>query len=517
MDPQPKRFWSRNRWAGDFAILVYLAGAMLIVHLLTGNRYGFHRDELATLDDARHLAWGYVAYPPLTPFFARLSLALFGTSLAGFRFFAALADSVAIVITGLIARELGGGRGAQVLAVCASVPFAMVAGTLMQYVSFDYLFWILTAYFIVCLAKSEDPRWWLAIGSAIGLGMLTKYSMLFLVVGLVTGVVFTDFRRYLKSKWLWLGAACSIIIFFPNLLWQTQHHFISIDFLRHIHERDVRIGRTKDFLPDQLLLMLFACPLAVIGLCFYLFAREGRRFRVIGWMYVIPFVLFIVAKGRGYYLAPAYPMLYAAGATQIEKWLGKLRGRWSRPIWVMAGIALFANILIAAAVAVPIAPIHSAWWRTASRINGDLVEEVGWPELVETIARVRDSLPESDRAHLAILAGNYGEAGAINLYGPRYGLPTAISGTNSYWQRGYGNPPPETVIVVGFSREFVERCFETWTVAAHSWNRYGVANEETKDHPDIFVCRGLRQRWPDFWKGFQRYGRVDRVNRFLTG
>ena len=508
---------SRTVWTGGAALLVYLAAASLIIHVLTGDRYGFHRDELATLDDARHMAWGYVAYPPLTPFFARVSLDLFGTSLAGFRFFAALADAAAIVLAGLIARELGGGCGAQIMAACASIPFALAAGTLMQYVSFDYLFWILTAYFLVRLLKSNDPRWWAAIGGAIGLGMLTKYSMLFCVAGVITGVLVTDLRRHLKTKWLWLGAAFSILIFLPNLLWQAQHHFISLDFLRHIHERDVRIGRTKDFLPDQLVLMLFAFPFAISGLYFYFFTQNGRRFQALGWMYVIPFTLFVIAQGRGYYLAPAYPMLYAGGSVWVGRWLARLGRGWSRLIWAFAWIALVANILITAAFALPIAPIDSPWWKMAVKNNGDLAEEIGWPELVETIAQIRDSLPERDRASLGILAGNYGEAGAINLYGPRYGLPAAISGTNSFWQRGYGNPAPETVIVVGFSREFVERYFKSYAVAAHSWNHYGVANEETTDHPDIFVCRQLKQGWPDFWKGFQRYGRTALKACFLPG
>src|SRR3977135_2928090 len=150
-------------WLGDTAWLIYLALLTVIVHLAVGQRYGIHRDELATLDDARHLAWGYVAYPPITPFFARISLTLFGTSLVGFRLFAALAQAIAVVLTGLMAREIGGSRGAQLVAAAAAIPFCLIAGALMQYVSFDCLLWILTAYFVVRLLKSEDPRWWLAI------------------------------------------------------------------------------------------------------------------------------------------------------------------------------------------------------------------------------------------------------------------------------------------------------------------------------------------------------------------
>ena len=176
------------RRPGDFAILISIAAVTVLVHFYTGHQYGFHRDELATLEDAQHLAWGFVAYPPVTPFFGRLSLILFGTSLAGFRFFAAIAQAVVLVVIGLMTRELGGRRGAQLVAVAAGIPFCLGAGALMQYVSFDYLCWVLVTYFVVRLLKSEDARWWLAVGAAIGLGMMTKYAMGFFVVAIVVGV-----------------------------------------------------------------------------------------------------------------------------------------------------------------------------------------------------------------------------------------------------------------------------------------------------------------------------------------
>src|SRR6266404_9263352 len=298
----------------DVALLIYVALATVIVHLLTGGRYGFHRDELATLDDARHLAWGYVAYPPITPFFARISLILFGTSLVGFRFFAALAQAAAVVLAGLMARELGGGRTAQLIAAAAAIPFCLAGGALMQYVSFDYLLWVLTAYFVVKVLKTEDPRWWLAIGACIGLGLETKYTMGFFAIGIVVAVILTNARRYLKIKWLWYGVALSILICLPNLIWQARNHFISLDFLQHIHARDVRIGRTENFLPEQLQFTLFGFVLFIAGLYFTLFSRDGKRFRMLGWMYLTPLAIFVIAKGRAYYLAAAYPMLYAAGS-----------------------------------------------------------------------------------------------------------------------------------------------------------------------------------------------------------
>ncbi len=297
--------------------------ATVIVHWITGNQYGFQRDELATLEDSRHLDWGFVAYPPITPLFGRLSLILFGTSLAGFRFFAAVTEAIVVVLTGLMAREMGGGRAAQLLATTAAIPFCIAGGAMMQYVSFDYLFWVLAAYFVVKLVRSEDPRWWLAIGTAVGFGFESKYTMGFFALGIAVAALLTDARRYFKSKWLWYGVGLSILIFLPNLIWQARNHFISLDFLQHIHARDVRMGRAKNFLPEQLKLALGGVFLALAGIYFTLFSRDGKRFRMLGWMYLIPLALFIVAKGRAYYLAAAYPMLYAAGSVCLEHILSR--------------------------------------------------------------------------------------------------------------------------------------------------------------------------------------------------
>jgi 4-amino-4-deoxy-L-arabinose transferase-like glycosyltransferase len=488
------------------AILLGLGAAVLAVHLLTGNRYGFHRDELATLDDARHLAWGYVAYPPVTPFFGWISLKLFGTSLAGFRFFAEVSASVAVVLTGLMARELGGKTGAQALAASAAIPFALGAGSLMQYVAFDYLAWVACSYFFIRLCKSRDPRWWLAIGGCIGFGMLTKYSMLVCALAIATGVLFTDLRADLRSRWLWLGVAVSLLMFLPNLIWQIQNDFVSLDFLRHIHDRDVRIGRTKNFLPDQLKLTLFTFPLAIVGLWFYLASITGRRFRALGLLYVVPLITFLIVKGRGYYLAPGYPVLYAGGAVSRAGMITRLRPVWRVLLEWFAWASVVVTIFIAAAYIVPLAPVDSAWARQAFKVNGDFVEEVGWPELVQQLANIRNSLGPMERSRVGILVGNYGEAGAINLYGKEYGLPKAICGTNSFWARGYGDPPPETLIVIGFSQEFSDRYFESCELASRVTNKYGIANEETTDHPDILICRHLRESWPEFWKKFRRYG-----------
>ena len=504
-DSESTQLLAKPAWSSDTALLIYIALATVVAHWITGHQYGFQRDELATLEDARHLDWGFVAYPPITPLFGRLSLMLFGTSLAGFRFFAAVAEAVAVVLTGLMARQLRGRRPAQLLAAFAALPFCIGGGALMQYVSFDYLCWVSSAYFTVKLLTTENPRWWLAIGASIGFGLQSKYTMGFFAIGIAAAVALTDAHRYFKSKWLWYGVGLCILIFLPNLLWQAKNHFVSLDFLNHIHARDVRMGRAKNFLPGQLQLTLFGVFVFLAGLYYTLISRDGKRYRMIAWMYLVPLALFLIAKGRAYYLAGAYPMLYAAGSVWIVQALSRLGGTLRNVAHVILWAALAADVAIAAAFTLPIAPPNSAWAQHAFKINGDFREEIGWPELVETVAKIRDSLSPEDRNHLGILTSNYGEAGAVNLYGPQYGLPRAISGVNSFWQRGYGDSP-QTVIALGEHLDYLEQKFVSCRLAAHSWNKFGIENEETVDHPDIFVCHVLRQPWPEFWRNARHYG-----------
>src|SRR6266568_1469990 len=232
-------------------ILLFAIAAMIaLVHLLTNQRYGFHRDELQFLSDARHLNWGFVSYPPLTPFLERISLEIFGLSLVGLRLFSVIAQSLAIVMTGLMAREFGGGRLAQVAAALsvALSPLPLFEGTEFQYSTFDYLWWVLIAYFVIRLLKTENPRWWLAIGATLGVGFLTKYTMGFYLCGILGGVLLTRARRHLGSAWFWGGMALGLVICLPNVVWQVKHGFISLHFLQHIHNRDVGEGRANGFL-----------------------------------------------------------------------------------------------------------------------------------------------------------------------------------------------------------------------------------------------------------------------------
>ena len=401
----------------DTFMLLAIAALVALVHVLTNGRYGFHRDELQVLSDARHLDWGFVPYPPVTPFLERIGLSIFGLSLVGLRLFSVIGQALVIVFTGLMAREVGGGRLAQVTAALAVAlsPLPLFEGTEFQYTTYDNLWWVLIAYFVIRLLKSENPRWWLAIGSTIGLGLLTKYTMAFFVCGIVGGALLTRARRFLGSGWLWAGAGLALLIFLPNLLWQVRHGFVSLHFLQHIHVRDVGEGRADGFLRDQFLICVnvFASPLWIAGLVALL---RDKRYRMLAWMYLVPLALFIVGKGRGYYLAAAYPMLIAMGATVGERWLGSLRALPRRAVEAIFFTGLAACGAYVCALVLPLAS-SGALMNFALKNNGDLREEIGWDQLVKTVAQIRDSLPPEQRQNVGVVVGNYGEQGAIEILG----------------------------------------------------------------------------------------------------
>jgi 4-amino-4-deoxy-L-arabinose transferase-like glycosyltransferase len=490
----------------DIVVLVAIAAAVVLLHIFTNTRYGFHRDELQFLADARHLDWGFVAYPPFTPFIERIGLILFGLNIVALRLFSVLAQAVATVVAGLMARELGGARLAQVTAALAVAfsPLSLFEGTEFQYTSFDFLWWVLIAYFTVRLLKSENPRWCLAIGATLGLGLLTKYAIAFYIAGIIAGLILTPARRYIATRWFWLGLALAFLLFLPNLVWLARHDFISYHFLQHIHTRDVGEGRAEGFWKGQFLICanLAAAPLWIAGVVGFL---KQRRYRMLAFMYLVPLALFAIGKGRNYYMAGAYPMLLAMGAVMAERWLASLP-RWGRRSFETVYFAAFAFIsAYVCAVVIPFASTGPLRDFALAR-NGDLREEIGWNDLVRTVAQIRDSLPPDEQAHLGIAVGNYGEAGAIEMLGPAYHLPPPISTVNSFWYRGYPTPAPTTIILLGNSRKRADELFTNCRLAGHNGNSGGIRNEESEYHPDIYVCGPPRQSWQELWQNVEDFG-----------
>ena len=494
------------RRRGDNLSLFAIAAAITLLHLLTNGRYGFHRDELQFLSDARHMDWGFVAYPPFTPLMERIGMALFGLSMVGLRLFSVLAQAAVIVASGLMARELGGRRMAQVttaLAVALS-PLPIFEGTEFQYTTFDLLWWVLIAYFVVRLLKSDDPRWWIAIGAAAGLGLETKYGIVFYIAGVLAGVALTPARKYLRSGWFWGGIAVALLIFFPNLIWLARHDFISYHFLQQIHARDVGEGRADGFIKGQFMacVNLFAAPLWIVGVIALLLRG---RYRMLAFMFLVPVAFFFFAKGRYYYTAGAYPVALAMGAATCERWLAATPTWWRRTTESLffAGLAAYGAFVVAGWVPlVSSGPLRSF----ALSHSSDLREEIGWSQLVRTVAQIRDSLPADQRAHLGITTGNYGEYGAIDVLGRAYGLPEPIGTTNSEWLRGYPADLPTTIIALGIRPDEANAIFTNCRLAARNVSAEGIHNEEYDDHPWIFVCGPPRQPWPEVWKQHKDFG-----------
>lgn len=491
---------------GDNAILLAVAVIAAVFHIVTNGCYGFHRDELQFLTDAAHLDWGFVAYPPFTPFIEHVSTGLFGLSLVGLRFFSVLAQAVVIFVSGLMAREFGGGRLAQFAAALAVAlsPLPVFEATEFQYSSFDFLWWVLTAWFIVRLLRTGNPRWWLAIGAVVGLGLETKYSIVFYIAGLLIGMAVTGARRDFRNLWFWSGVALAVLVFLPNLLWLAHHDFISYRFLQHIHARDVGEGRARGFLTGQfwLCVNLFAAPMWIAGLVALL---RSARYRMLALMYLVSLALFWIGRGRFYYEAPAYPPLLAMGAVAGERWLARLprRARAAVPSVFFTGLIACGALVIASIV-----PLASSGplKRFALTHSNDLREEIGWNQLVSTVARIRGSLSAREQKSLGIVVGNYGEAGAIAILGPAYHLPQPISTTNSAWYWSYPNPAPNTLIVLGFTRLQADDAFTGCRLAGHNGNAEGAVNEESRYHPDIFVCGPPKLPWNEYWKKYRFFG-----------
>jgi hypothetical protein len=495
---QPRPLRADLLWLSAFASLI------LVIHFVMGNGYGYHRDELQFLDDARHLDWGFVAYPPLTSFLARISITLFGISPEALRLPSALINAATLVLIGLTARELGARRAAQLLTVLLVFPLALTFSTVLQYTTTDCFAWSITIFFTTRLLRTADGRNWIGVGVGIGIGVLSKYSIAFPLASLLAALVLMPSQRHhLRSRWFWYGALAATILSAPNLLWLTTHHFITVQMEHFIHARDIRQGRADHFYTDQLKFTLFALPLNVAGLIWLL---RSTRFRLLTCFYLGPLLILILLKGLGYYLMPAYPVLGAAGVVALQDFLQN-RSAWLRiPVAAVVVLALLVNAAAATWAYMPIFPVHSAGWNWQMANNPDMADEIGWPEFVAQVAGVRDTLPPEDRARLAVLAHNYGEAGALALYGPQYGLPTPISSTNSFFYRGYGPYEPETVIVTGSSLSDQLANFQTCVIAARLHIPYGVRNEESRYHQDILVCHHMREPWPRRWARSLAFG-----------
>ena len=520
--------------AGGLGVVVLLAAAKLVVHLAATGRFGYSYfvDELYYLACARHLAWGFVDMPPLFPAIVAALRSVLGDSLLAIRLLPALAGAALVLMTGLIARDLGGRRFAQGIAALAVLvaPIWLALHSIDTMNALDQLFWTGCAWIVLRIvrdvqqevprqatggAAAERPKLWLLFGALAGLGMLNKHSMAFFGVAVVAALLLTPERRALRSPWLWLGGLLAGVIFLPNLAWIVQHHFPHFEMLANVKRegRDVSLNPLQFMVQQVLLMNPLTLPLWLGGLAWLLFDREGRRYRVLGVAWLAVMAEMFLLDGRPYYPAPAYPMLLAAGGVALEGWLTAPRRR-------AAGLVYAAMLALSGAVLAPLfTPLlppetlirySRAIGMTQPRIENHrlgplpqlMADRFGWKEMAEEVARIYRSLPPADRARAAIFGQNYGQAGAIDLFGPALGLPPAISGHLSYYLWGPRGYTGDVMIVLDDDRQTLERLFGSVELAGHVFHPYSMPYQ----HFDVFVCRGPHQSLAALWPRIKRYG-----------
>jgi 4-amino-4-deoxy-L-arabinose transferase-like glycosyltransferase len=476
-----------------------VTAALLLLLALTANGYGYHRDELYFRLLGAHPAWGYVDEPPLTPLLIRASTALFGDNLVALRVPAIVCATLTAVITALIARELGGGAVAQALAAAGvSSTFLLVAGHVMLTASPDMVVWTLVILFACRALLREQPRWWLAAGLTVGAGLYNKQLVVLLLIGLAAGLLIAGPRRELRSPWLWTGVAVALVVGAPNLVYQATHHWPELAMSKALARNKGHDARLF-FVPLQLVLLGFpAMVIWVAGLVRLLRDQAWRPVRALAWAYPVACVLTLVSGGQAYYTFGLLAFLFAAGCVVTARWAGRRRGRWA---WTLAGLAV--SEAVAVVVALPVIPLSALGATPVPAINQAARDSVGWPAYVRQVAAVVAGLPAADAARAVLLTGNYGEAGALDRYGPRYHLPPVYSGQNELYHLG---PPPDSarvVVAVGLGLSFLDSQFAGCTRVGAFDNGVGVDNEE-QGNP-IAICREPRRPWRDLWPNFQHY------------
>jgi Dolichyl-phosphate-mannose-protein mannosyltransferase len=504
-DPLPRRPWLRE---AGLAVAV-IAVVKLALHLLADRNYGYLNDELYYMACARHLAWGYVDQPPLIVFVTWLVRAVLGDSLSAIRLLPALSGTARVLLTGLITRELGGGGFAQGLAaLCVLVaPGFLALDHFLTMNSFEPLFWMGCAWLGIRMIRTANTKLWLWFGLLAGVGLENKHSMAMFGFGVVVGLLLTEQRRILRTKWLWIGGAVAFLLFLPNLLWNIQNGFPFLELQENIRQagRNVALSPAR-FLSEEALTMLpLTVPVWLGGLWFFFARREGKPFRFLGWAFVVTAVTIMALDPRVYYLFPAFPILFAAGGVLWEQRLANPRLGWLKPAY--GALMVLTGALLAPTLIPLLPPETYIRYAAATHLqqprieNYDLgplpqlfADQFGWPEIAATAAGVYNSLPPRIRARTAIFGENYGEAGAIDLFGPRYGLPPAISGHQNYYLWGPRGYTGESMIVMGRNDALTSQCNSVRKMA-HVSQPYAMPRENL----DIFYCEGLRQPLIQLW------------------
>lgn len=502
-----------------------LAGAVLLAHLVTNalTPYGVHRDELLYLAMGRHLRLFGMDFPPFIAIVAEASRA-FGDSLIVLRFAPALAGSALVLLAALVARELGGGRYAQLLAgvAVATVPLYLRPGNLFQPVVFDQLWWTLALYALARLGQTgfqSDARWWIVLGVAGGVGLLTKFSILFLGLGVLVALLLGPQRRTLVTPWPWLALGIVLVLGSPSIVGQVRLGFPVVAQMRDLQGAQLERVSYLDFLAGQLQMLGPALALVALGLGALLASDRYRAFRAVGWASAASFLVIMLLHGKPYYAGPIHPALLGAGAATVERWTERLRarehGHYAAAVRSGAMLLVLAFGALTLPLGLPILPPASmARYAAALGVTAavqtnrgevlplpqDYADMLGWEAQAAAVARAYHALPDAERAQAVIVGGNYGEAGAVDFYGQRYGLPPAVAPVGSYWFFGPGERPGEVIIKIGGTEEDLAPAGCSAITLAGRVNEPWVVPEE--QGVPIWICRRPRHTLQELWPRF---------------
>lgn len=500
-------------------LFIQIVGNMLAQHA----GYGIFRDEMYYLFCGRNLAFGYVDQPPLVAVQARLSEMLFGhDTMWSLRLISGLAGAAKVFLTGLLVWALGGGRKAAALAMLGVIAGGVYLGidSFLSMNSFDPVFWMLIALALLRIVQSESPKqirnWWIVLGISGGLAFENKDSIVFFLVAMLAALLVSSQRRILANRWFAVSVLLIVLIALPNFLWQVRYHFPTLEWLRDVQhsDKDVKLPPLKFLLQQLVMLTPHTILLWGSGVLWLLFARRARSFRFLGIFYLVFLALMMALRAKDYYLAPAYPVFFAAGAVAWFTWAGGIR-------WRNVLIGIYAAVLAAGTVlffpfSVPVLPPQQ-WLAYAQKLHFKpedsenhaatplpqfYADRFGWHELVAQVAQIYNALPPQERAVTGIFTGNYGEASAINIFGKPYGLPTAISGHQNYWMWGpRGYTGQEMILITKASPEELKESYASCTVVGERNYPYAMPWEQGP----IYLCRGRKRSYEADWKEFKYY------------
>jgi hypothetical protein len=499
---------------GVWALLGGLSFFLFAAHMLVAGRYGYFVDELYYIACSKHLAWGYVDQAPLIAVVTWLERATLGDSLRALHFLPAVASGLIVLLTGLIARELGA-RLYGILLACLCVivaPIYLGMDSLLTMNAFEPLFWMSAALIALKIFNGASPKLWLLFGVVCGIGLENKHSTLIFGFGLFVGLLLTKQRRQFLQPWIWLGGLIALLIFLPNLIWEINRHFPTAELLRNVQRsgRNTEAGPLMFLVMQVVILHPLAAPVWIAGLLELLRDRDGKGWRVLGITWIVIMVCMLTMHGRLYYPIPAYPMLFAAGGFAFERWFTAWKsGRWLKPAYV--SVLAISGVILAPFGYFPMLTVdqyiaysqffHFGPPRIETHKLGPLpqlyADQFGWKEMAQVVADAYYKLPPQEQKSCAIYGQNYGQAGAIDFFGAKMGLPNAISGHQSYFYWGPRGYTGECVIVMEDRQERLEERFGSVEKVGTVYHPLSMPYE----HFDVFLCRKpkfgtLQQIWP---------------------